>query len=254
MTTPTPAPDTAPVDRRRSRFIALYNLMLRTQVTRARLLSLGALAAVGILSGLAIGLSEGVTQSQDSAELINTFGLSLLVPVTALVFASAALGDPREDGSMVYLWFRPVPRSIVTLAAWTASLTAVLPLVTITLAISAALASDGNSSVIAATVLSATVATVMYSAVFLALGLRVQRALVWGLAYILIWEGFVARAGQIASRVALVSYTRSILTNTSDATLDLATVSPVMAYAVPIVVTALALLYVAARFQRQEVA
>jgi ABC-2 type transport system permease protein len=97
------------------------------------------------------------------------------------------------------------------------------------------------------------VGTIVYSALFLAVGLRIQRALVWGLAYVLIWEGFVARAGDSAARVSLASYTRSILTNSSDTTLELATISPAFAYIVPLVVTVLALLYTVRRFQKQDV-
>ena len=50
------------------------------------------------------------TRIEAGTSFIDAFGLSLLVPVTTLVFASAALGDPADDGTLVYLWLRPVPR------------------------------------------------------------------------------------------------------------------------------------------------
>ena len=58
---------------------------------------------------------------------------------------------------------------------------------------------------------SATLAVVAYGGIFTWLGLRVRRALVWGLAYILLWEGFVAIAGEDAPRLAVRAYTRSVL-------------------------------------------
>ena len=47
--------------------------------------------------------------------------------------------------------------------------------------------------------LSAGIAVIAYGALFVLLGLWVRRALVWGLAYILLWEGFVAIAGDNAA-------------------------------------------------------
>ena len=45
---------------------------------------------------------------------------------------------------------------------------------------------------------------------FVALGLKLPRALAWGLAYILIWEGAVANAGAGLAKLALRLSTRSI--------------------------------------------
>jgi ABC-2 type transport system permease protein len=71
---------------------------------------------------------------------------------------------------------------------------------------------------------------------FLTLGLLVRRALPWGLAYIVLWEGFVASAGKTASRLALRSYTRSILSWATDVPLKLANTSTGAAVIVPIAV------------------
>jgi ABC-2 type transport system permease protein len=236
-----------------SSFVALYRLFLRMQVTRGRLLALGTLAALGILTAVAIVLSDPFDADQRGATFVNNFGLSLLVPVACLVFAAAALGDLREDGSLVYLWLRPVSRTTITLSAWLSTLTATLPIILVTLGVIAAVIS-GEPDVVIGALVSGLTATIVYSAIFLAVGLRVQRALVWGLAYVLIWEGFVARAGASAAKVSLASYTRSILTNTSDTSLELATISPLWSYVVPLIVTFVALAYVVRRFQHQDVA
>ena len=48
--------------------------------------------------------------------------------MATLVFASAALGDPNEDGTLVYLWLRPV-RSRVVIAAIASSIRSSSPVV-----------------------------------------------------------------------------------------------------------------------------
>ena len=75
---------------------------------------------------------------------------------------------------------------------------------------------------------------IAYGGIFTWLGLRVRRALVWGLAYILLWEGFVASAGKSASRLAVRAYTRSVLAQATGVDLKLANVSAFFAVTVPI--------------------
>jgi len=231
---------------------ALYHLMLRNQVTRARLFGLLALGAVGVLTGLAIGSSDIVDHQLAGARFVDTYGLALLAPVATLVFASAALGDPNEDGTLVYLWLRPVPRWRVIVASVSSSITVTWPVVVGPLLVAASVTGAGPD-LVRGTAVAATVAVVSYSAVFVALGLRVKRALMWGLLYILIWEGFVAQANASAARLAIRSYTRSLLAEVGDTYLRLADVSLSAAYLVPFVVGAAAGVYATVRLRRQDV-
>ena len=231
---------------------ALYRLMLRTQLTRARVLGLLALGLIGILTAMAIGASNRVDHQIAGGRFIDNFGLALLAPVATLVFASAALGDANEDGTLVYLWLRPVPRSRVVLAAIASSITVTWPIVVAPLLIAAAVIDSGHE-LVKGTAIACTVAVVAYSAVFVALGLRVKRALMWGLLYILIWEGFVAQANASAARLAIRSYTRSLLAHIGDVHLRLADVAVAAAWIVPLVVAAVAAIYATVRLARQDV-
>jgi ABC-2 type transport system permease protein len=232
-------------------FAALYDLILRAQASRARLLMLGALGAVGILIGFAIGQSDG--DASAGTDFVNSFGLALVVPVTTLVFASAALGDFIDDSTMVYLWLRPVPRWKLALAAAAASFTVVLPLVLVPLTLAAAATGDG-ADLLRGTIVSASVGIAAYTGLFVTLGVRVRRSLIWGLLYIFIWEGFVARAGDTASRLAIRSYTRSILSSATGYELELADVSTAFRYIVPIAVLIVSLAYASHRLRVQDVA
>jgi ABC-2 type transport system permease protein len=232
-------------------FSALYDLVLRTQASRSRLLLLGALGAVGILIGFAVG--SGDSAGKAGTQFVNSWGLALVVPLTTLVFASAALGDFIEDNTMVYLWLRPVQRWKLALAAAAASFTVVLPLVLVPLTIAAAATGKGSDLVVG-TAVSATLGIAAYTGLFVTLGVRVKRSLLWGLIYILIWEGFVARAGENASRLAIRSYTRSVLSDATGYELELADVSTAYRYIVPIAVLVLSLTYASHRLRVQDVA
>jgi ABC-2 type transport system permease protein len=231
---------------------ALYRTVLAGIATRARMVALGALGAATVLVGLSIRLAGPADLDRAGARFVDGVGLSVLAPVVALVFASAAFGDLVEDQTLVYLWLRPVPRSLFALAAYAAALSAALPLTVLPLTVAVALTGAG-ASVVAGTAVAVTVGVAGYVGLFTALGLRVQRALAWGLGYILIWEGFVASAGRGAGRLALRAYTRSVLSDASGTRLRLATMGPVAGVVVPLVVAAVALVYVSFRLRRHDV-
>jgi ABC-2 type transport system permease protein len=254
MSTPAPPPSPAQIDERRTpgATFALYRLMLRTVVTRARVLSIGALGLVGVIVGAAIGRVHNFEHVHRGAQFLNAFGLSLLVPVATLVFASAALGDPTEDGTLVYIWLRPVARWRITVAAAAAAYTVTWPVVTIPLAVTAALAGR-NVSLVTGTIAAVTVAMTAYIGLFLALGLRVKRALVWGLLYIFIWEGFVATANVTAARLAVRTYGRSVLEQISHTHLRPTDISAPWSWIVPPLVAMVALAYAQRRLSRQDV-
>jgi ABC-2 type transport system permease protein len=235
----------------------IYRLLLRSQVTRARLIALGALGAVGIVVGAAIGHGATFEHLHRGSRFINGFGLYLLVPVASLVFASAALGDPTEDGSLVYLWLRPIPRWRIVAAAAASSFTVTWPVVMVPLTI-AAVATRAGSTLVLGTLAGGTVSMVGYIGVFVALGLRVKRALVWGLLYIFIWEGFVATANTTAARLAIRAYGRSTLSAITGQYLSptnvVGNISAPWRWIVPAVVAVVALAYASRRLRRQDVA
>ncbi len=76
----------------------------------------------------------------------------------------------------------------------------------------------------------------------------------WGLAYILIWEGFVARAGDTSARLAVRAYSRSILSELTDVPLRLADIGFGAAVAVPVLVAVAATALASRRLARQDVA
>jgi ABC-2 type transport system permease protein len=231
----------------------LYRILLRMQITVGRLVFLGLLALVGVVVGLTIGLGDVFDRLDAGTNLVNAFGLSLYVPVGTLVFATAALGDPVDDGTLVYLWLRPVPRWRIGLSALAATLTVAVPMVLAPLVLAATL-TGGGAELIRGTILAASVAVLAYASLFVLLGLWIRRALLWGLAYILLWEGFVAIAGDNAKRLAIRSYSRSLLSETTGVELFLADISPVASVIVPLVIAAAAFALTAWRLRRTEVA
>ena len=181
--------------------LALYRLLLRTQITVPRLLGIGALGALSIVIGVFASLDDNPAQA--AADAVSGYGLGILVPLAALWLGTSAIGDLVEDKLLVYLSLKPVPR-------WQ------LP--------AAAIAGDGQHRRAAdgaaadrlppssrapatwpwATLLAASFAALAYAGLFVAAGLWFRRAVWWGLVFILIWEN-VAPTPQKARRASRCS-------------------------------------------------
>jgi ABC-2 type transport system permease protein len=232
----------------------VYRLLLRQLVTRGRLLALSAVGVAVAGVAWAVGSSSEIDDPLEAAvQVISNLGFAVLVPVVALVFASASLGDGREDGTLVYLWLRPMDRWPVVVGAWLAAITLSLPLTVVPLG-AAALLSGGGAELLAATTLAALVGVIVYSALFVLLGLVVKNSIVWGLGYVLVWEGIVAAFGSFAAKLAIRGYTRSILTSMTDIDLDLGDLSLAPAIVVPVLVSVVALAIAAVRLRDLDVA
>lgn len=231
---------------------AEYRLILRSVCTPGRLIALGALAALSLLTAVAVRAEGAVDPLGAGVEFVNS-NVATLIPVAMLVLGAATLGDLIDDGSMVYLWLRPVPTWVHVVAAWLATITVAIPVVLVPVLVGA-LIIEPDPTLLVATVVAGLVAVSAYAALFVAAGVRFRRALPWGLVYILIWEGFVASAGKTATRLAVRSYVRSILSTLTDIELKLGDFSLAMGIAVPVLVTIAALAYASRRLARTDVA
>lgn len=184
--------------------LTLVKLFIRLTATKARLTALGLLSL-----GMVLLAFEASGDPSKAWRLFSLYALGGLVPVASLVIGSSAFGDLVDDRTLVHLWLRPVSRPLLLLSAWGASVLLALPFTVLVPTAAMAVARMPNSTVTTAA-FSSLLGTLAYCAAFVTLGLRARRALGWGLAYILIWEGAVANAGAGLARLALRLSTRSI--------------------------------------------
>ncbi len=224
-------------------------LTLRSLVTRTRLIALGALGAVVMVLGVVPRSADDPLEA--ATGLVSVLGLSILAPVATLVVSSAALGDLRDDHTLVYLWLRPVPRWAIAAGAAAAAALVAVPLVVVPVSLSAVI--SGQNALIGAAVLASTLAVVAYSGLFVLLGLVFSRAFLWGLGYILVWEGIVAGFGAGTARLSVRSYTWSIVARATDIDLASANRGSVVSVVVPLAIGVVAVALTAWRLAHQEI-
>ena len=187
--------------------LALYRLLLRMQITVKRLLGIAGLGALAILIGLFSRWDDHPAQA--AADVVSSYGLGILVPFAALWLGTAAIGDLVDDRLLVYLWLKPVARWQLPAAAVLATISVVLPLTAVPLAVSTLAAGAGD--VAPAAFLAGSLAAVAYAGLFVAAGLAFRRAVWWGLAFVLVWENVVAHTAEGAARFTVRGWAASVL-------------------------------------------
>ena len=242
-----------------ARAIAItHRLLVRQLLSRGRV---AALLAVGIIISLVVALVSRTVGDDEPAEealelgtaLMANLGFTIVVPIVALVFAAAAFGDLKEDSTLVYLWLRPMDRWPMALGAWLASVTVSLPLTLVPLTVAAVIANVG-AELVWATILACAVGNLAYSAVFMLLGLLLKNSVVWGIGYILIWEGFVAGVSSVGERLAIRGYTRSVMAEQAGVDLYLGNLSSTTAVVVLTLVVLVAFVLSSMRLRSMDVA
>jgi ABC-2 type transport system permease protein len=199
--------------------ISLYRIMLRMSVTRGRLLAFLAGGALLDLIAYSIRVSDFNGREVDTFALLDLAALALYVPVVALVFSTSSLGDLAQDGTLVYVWLRPVARWKVVLVSLAATLTVTLPLSLLPSWLAVLLA-GASGTVFWAITVSVVLADLAYCALFIGFGLRVPHALIFGLGYVVIWEATVAALGKGPALVSIRHYAVSLFAHISNQTVQ----------------------------------
>jgi ABC-2 type transport system permease protein len=127
-----------------------------------------------------------------TGRLLADFGIAVLLPLVAVIVGTAAIGSELDDGTIVYLLAKPVPRLLIVVAKLLVSWIVTVLLVAVPILVGGIVAAGGDASLAIAYAIAAVVGALEYAAVFLALSLVTSRALVIGLAYVVVWEGVVA--------------------------------------------------------------
>jgi ABC-2 type transport system permease protein len=228
-------------------------------VGRRRSIGVVVLAAAPVLVAAIIAIRGGLGDAAYLAsDIFSTITLGLVIPLAGLVLGTGVLGTAIEDGTIVYLLVKPVPRRTVVFAAMlVATAATALLAVAATLISGFLLVGFTAPGFLAGTALAALLASLLYVVVFVALSLFTSRALLVGLGYVLLWEGLVTTilAGtRILSIREYASSTMSALAGTAGSDGAQASVALPEALALSLAVVVGAFLLGAWRLGRFEVA
>jgi ABC-2 type transport system permease protein len=230
---------------------------VRALLTRRRALLMVLLAAVPVLFAVVArvwgDLDEPVEQA---AGTIDAVIVATLLPLLALVFGTAALGAELEDGSAIHLLTKPVARWRIMAAKTLAAAP-----ITVGLAAGSALLTgllmtgqDGAGMTLAF-VVGIAIGGVLYTTLFVTLSVLTGRALLLGLAYVVIWEGMLAGLFEGTRVLSVRQYVLSIVAalDPSGAVDVSSTLEPLAAVTGSVVVFVVAFMVGVRALQRHQV-
>ncbi|BCJ44429.1 hypothetical protein GCM10010168_12430 [Actinoplanes ianthinogenes] len=145
-----------------------------------------------LLIGLAaVCKAYDLDPTQWGTAVIVGLGFAVVLPVVALIVGTGVLGSEIDDGTLVHILTKPLPRRDIILAKFVVAVLATAVTTTIPLFAAGALAGSVQFGV--ALAVAALVGSFAYTALFLLLSLLTKRPVLLGLVYILIWEGLLGR-------------------------------------------------------------
>ena len=188
----------------------VYRLTLRSLLDGRRTLALGLLALLPVIPASVFAAAGEIEPELFWARLVQRLIIPTVAAFVAVVIGASALGDEREDGTILYLLSTPVSRLglVVTkvLASWTVAAALLTPPVVVAGLI--ALRGDATVGRIVWPVVGMLAAALCYCAVTAWLSTVTRRPVVLGVLYILLWEGSIATFAASADRLSIAAYGR----------------------------------------------
>lgn len=177
--------------------LALFTVSVRQALPKRRtlMLALLQLAPAGIYFVSTTSRTEAFAL-QGAVEVGGAIFFSLVLPVVSIVVAAGVLGSERRDQTLSFIALRPIPRVGIAAAK---VLAAVFAAFAVNAVGAIALAGThairfGDAQLFVGFVVGVLVATAAYAAILVPLGFLTDRAVIIGMAYLLVFENGIAYA------------------------------------------------------------
>ena len=166
-----------------------------------------------LLAALIRWASEGDVGA--TVGLIDNFALGTLLPLTCLLIATSVIGAEIDDGSIVYLLAKPGARLNLLLSKLTVGWVAAVVFAVVPLVAAVEVSGDDAGRLAVAYGVTALLAALTYTALFVALSIVSRSAVIIGLLYALLWEtilgGYVPGVRNVSVRQWALAAAEEIL-------------------------------------------
>jgi ABC-2 type transport system permease protein len=193
--------------------LTLARLAFRQMTGSRRALWMLVLAAIPVLLALLMSAETSGPEDalKDFASMYQVLIVAVLLPIVALVVGTSVFGAEVDDGTITYVLGKPVARWRIVLTR-----TVVAGLATATVLVPSTLLAGWVSlrgvhapGVVAGFAGAVAIGGFLYCALFVALSLTTRRALVAGLAYVVVWEGLLSNTFGGSRALSIRQYTQS---------------------------------------------
>ncbi len=169
----------------------VFMLTLRQLSGKWRLAIMTVLAAMPVLfTALVVRSSQTPFVAEFEIIVLSTMLAGSIAPLIVVAIASVAFANEIEDRTLANLTLSPIPRWQIVVPKLLAAVTVSGPFIAGSAFLTSYLAFNHDMTATLAVTVSAFVGLLLYSSVFVWLGLVTKQAIGVGLLYIVLWEGF----------------------------------------------------------------
>ncbi len=226
----------------------VLSLTTRMLLGRRRVALFILLPALLLLLAGTLRWAAGV-DDQVAVAFLGTFSVGTVLPLLALLAGTGVIGPEIDDGSIIYLLAKPIPRWHLVLSKLLVATATVIVFGALPIVICGVVLTGELGGIALGFGLGAVLAGVAYCAVFLLLAVVSRHAVVLGLVYALLWEsligGFVPGVKTLSIQQWALAVTREVV----DVSLPLATVRLGVAIPALVITVALATWYASRRLR-----
>ena len=190
-----------------ARTVASITLRATMGRRRALVFAIPPLILVLVSALLKIGHAE---RADWPSLVLGSFGLAVVLPLTALIIGTSVLGAEIDDGSVVHLLATPVPRSTVIMTKFAVGAGLTMAFAAVPELVAGLIATGGATRLAAGLFVGALVGSVIYNAVFVMISVLTTRAIAVGLLYLLVWESLLSNVVSGVQVLSVVQYSLGI--------------------------------------------
>ncbi|MEU8340548.1 ABC-2 type transport system permease protein [Actinomadura meyerae] len=189
-----------------------------------------------------------------SAGVLQQFGLATLLPLLALIAGTGVIGPEIDDGQIMYVLTKPIPREVIVLTKLVVAIILVTAFATVPTLLAGLVLSGTTAQLTPAFAVGVLIGGVAYSAVFVALAVASRNAVTIGLLYALVWESLLGSFAPGAKSASIQQWCLSITDALTDASPVTSTVDLPVAIGLLVAVTAAGTLLATFRLRTLAVA
>ncbi|RSN71671.1 MULTISPECIES: ABC transporter permease [Actinomadura] len=196
----------------------IARITFRAMLGRRRALLLLVLPA--ILLALAAGIrATGEDDLETAALVLQQFGLATLLPLLALIAGTGVIGPEIDDGQIMYVLTKPIPRGVIVLTKLAVAIVLVTAFAVVPTLLAGILLAGTTAGVTAAYTAGVLVGGLAYSSIFVALAVLSRNAVTVGLLYALVWESLLASFAPGAKSASVQAWALSVTDSLTSATM-----------------------------------
>jgi ABC-2 type transport system permease protein len=166
----------------------IARITLRGLLGRRRSLLLIPLPLIMVLLA-AVLRANHIDQDTSSTAVLTGLGIAVVLPLTALIIGTSVVGSEIDDGTIVHILTKPLPRREIVLTKFVVAAVVSAVVVAVPMLVAGTIISSTGLGIGLA--VASAIGAVVYSALFVMASLLIRRSVLVGLAYILLWDGLL---------------------------------------------------------------